>query len=160
MYDNLTRWTRPDHYFGAVWPEYYGSGIGQTRDSDALTRSNFRSMLVALGGESETVIVVRESRWSCGWVEWIAIHETDATALETANEIAGRLKDYPVVDEEDFYELESEKAEQVWAECYDAEERLNYIRSHRSQFDFRDFGDLLAQVRGRYFGGYASELIA
>jgi hypothetical protein len=35
----------PDSYFGATWPDYYGSSVGQSRDSDALERSNFACML-------------------------------------------------------------------------------------------------------------------
>ena len=42
-------------------------------------------MLEALRGESETVIVVRESHWAVGWVEWIKIHELDTTALAIAD---------------------------------------------------------------------------
>lgn len=38
-------------------------------------------------------------------------------------------------------------------------ERVEYIRKHRSQFEFRDFADMLGCVRGKYFAGYASELI-
>jgi DNA invertase Pin-like site-specific DNA recombinase len=35
--------------------------VGQSRDSDCLEQSNFAVMLHELGGESDTVIVVRES---------------------------------------------------------------------------------------------------
>jgi hypothetical protein len=87
---NLKRWKRPENYFGAEWPEYFSSGVGQSRDSDALERSNFTCMLEALGGESDTVIVVRESHWAVGWVEWIAIHQDDDKALEIADKIARR----------------------------------------------------------------------
>ena len=58
----------------------------RARDSDCLKQSNFAVMLRELGGESETVIVVRESHWAVGWVEWIAIHELDAAALQIADE--------------------------------------------------------------------------
>src|SRR5688572_21906331 len=102
----LKRWTLPSHYFGEHWPEYYGSGCGQSRDSDALERSNFACMLAALGGESDTVQVVRESHWAVGWVEWIAIHQDDETALRIADGIAERLRDYPVVDESHYSETE------------------------------------------------------
>ncbi|WMT71325.1 hypothetical protein [Bradyrhizobium sp. Ash2021] len=88
----LKRWTMPPNYFGAVWPAYYSSGVGQSRDSVALERSNFTSMLRDLGGESETVIVVRESHWLVGWVEWIAIHESDDKALAIADDITGKFK--------------------------------------------------------------------
>lgn len=158
-YANLRRWTRPQYYFGASWPEYYSSGVGQSRDSDALERSNFASMLKALGGESESVIVVRENHFLVGWVEWIAIHQDDDRALTIADGIMERLADYPVVDESDWSERETEDANQTWANCFDWRERIEYIRDHRHQFDFRDFSGLRSCVRGEYFAGYASELI-
>src|SRR5260370_30310285 len=83
--EHLKRWTLHDNYFGAEWPDYFSSGVGQSRDSVALERSNFECTLKALGGESETVIVVRESHWSIGWVEWIAIHQDDSAALRIAD---------------------------------------------------------------------------
>ncbi len=156
---HLERWTRPDHYMGASWPDYFSAGVGQSRDSQAWERSNFRVMLAALGGESETVLVIRESDWAVGWVEWIAIHESDAKALGVADAQAQRLADYPVLDEMDCSELENEDAQEVWANCYDNADRLAYIREHRSQFDFRSLSDLLGCVRGHYFSGYASDLL-
>lgn len=156
---NLKLWTMPDCYFGEVWPAYYSAGLGQSRDSDALERSNFVCMLQALGGESETVIVVRESHWAVGWVEWIAIHQDDAKALELADEVQDQLESYPVVNEDHWSQLEDEEAQEVWANCYSPEERLAYIRKHRNQFEFHDYSDLLGCVRGKYFAGYASELL-
>jgi hypothetical protein len=44
-------------------------------------------MLDTLGGESETVIVVREAHWLLGWVEWIAIHQDDDRALKIADQM-------------------------------------------------------------------------
>jgi hypothetical protein len=84
---NLKRWTLPHNYIGAIWPDYFSAGVGQSRDSSAVERSNFASMLKALGGESETVIVVRESHWALGWVEWIAIHQNDDRALKIADQM-------------------------------------------------------------------------
>lgn len=160
---NLKRWTHPDHYFGESWPNHYSAGVGQSRDSDALERSNFACMLRELGGESDIVTVVRESHWAVGWVEWIAI-EADGTAesdkaLETADEIKGALDDYPVVDESHWCEIEQQDADETWANCYSPLERVRYIRDNRSQFEFRDLADLLGCVRGRYFAGYASNLL-
>lgn len=155
----LRRWTLPDCYAGKHWPDYYSAGVGRSRDSDALERSNFVCMLKALGGESETVLVVHEGHWAVGWVEWIAIHEGDATALAIADEIKGKLRDYPVIDDDHFSEEESEEANEVWTHCYSWQERIKYIRRHRSQFDFRDLPDLIGCVRGKYFAGYASELL-
>lgn len=157
---HLNRWTMPDHYAGALWPDYFSAGVGQHRDSDPLARSNFRSMLKALGGESDTVIVVREGHWAVGWVEWIAIHQDDAKALAIADDIAAALEDYPVVDEDDWSELEHEEAQEVWTHCYDDAGRIDYMRRHRDQFEFHGFADMLGCARGKYFAGYASELLA
>lgn len=157
--ERLNRWTMPDCYFGEVWPAYYRSGCGRHRDSDALERSNFTCMLKALGGESETVIVVRESHWAVGWVEWIAIHQDDEKALRIADEIAAKLKDYPVIDDDHFSDVEQEDAHETWKNCYRVEDRIKYIRDHRSQFEFHDLADMRGCVRGNYFSGYASELL-
>lgn len=161
---HLKKWTMPRDYFGATWPNHYSSGCGQSRDSDALERSNFACMLRALGGESDVVTVVRESHWAVGWVEWIAI-EADGTAesdaaLEIADKIKAKLEDYPVVDEEHWSQVEQEDADLIWKNCYSWEERIKYIRKYRSQFDFRGYADMIGCVRGQYFAGYASELIS
>ena len=157
--EHLKLWTHPENYIGASWPATYSAGVGQHRDSDALERSNFRCMLKALGGESETVTVVRESHWAVGWIEWIAIHQDDDKALETADRVIAALEDYPVIDESDWSELENEDANDTWTNCFSDRDRLDYIRHNRSQFDFRGYDELIANVRGRYFSGYASELL-
>ncbi len=92
-------------------------------------------------------------------MEWIAIHQDDEEALKEADEIAGALSDYPVVDEEHYSQLETEEADEVWANCFNEKERIEYIRKHRSQFEFHDFAQLIANVRGKYFSGYASDLL-
>ena len=157
--ENLKPWTMPASYAGEVWPAYYSAGVGRSRDSDALERSNFRTMLARLGGESETVTVVREGHWAVGWVEWVAIHQDDETALRAADEAKGELEEYPILDESDFSELEHEDADETWRECYRPADRIAYIREHRHQFEFHAFADLLGCVRGKYFAGYASELL-
>lgn len=110
----LKRWTMPDNYFGATWPEYYSSGFGRSRNSDVLEESNFECALRALGGESETVIVVQESHWAVGWVEWIAIHESDDKALQIADSLRERYEDYSVLDEDHFGELEWNRTADYW----------------------------------------------
>lgn len=156
----LKRWEMPSHYVGPAWPAYYGAGVGQTRDSDTLERSNFTCMLAALGGESETVHVVREHHWAVGWVEWIAIHENDHKALGIAEKLKEALAEYPVIDEMHWGEVEQEEASRVWAECYADRDRVKYIRKYRSQFEFHSMADLMSCARGRFFAGYASELLS
>jgi hypothetical protein len=151
-------WTMPANYAGEVWPNWYVF-LGQHRDSDCLTRSNFRTALERLGGESDTVQVIRESHWAVGWVEWIGIEASDDLAVKLASEMEDDLERYPVLSEDDFSELENEEANEVWRNCYDSSERIKYVREHSNQFEFHDFADLMGCIRGNYFAGYASELI-
>lgn len=140
------------------------------RDSDALSRSNYRCMLSLLGGNgtegrkgnqevAEGVAIEEASHWACGWLQYLIVDPARADLVVIAEKALARLEDYPVLDEEDFSQEESEEAEQVWRNCYRERERLEYIRKHRSQFEFRGFSDLLGCVRGKYFAGYASELL-
>jgi hypothetical protein len=152
---HLKLWEHPEYYIGECWPDYYSAGVGQSRDSAALETSNFRSMLKALGGESETVIVVRESHWAVGWVEWIAIHSTDEKALEIADRLRGGMEDYPVIDESDFSEVEDEQCNVVWTECMDIRERVEYFRRHSwSRYAPQGetvFGCLRAAIKGSWY---------
>ena len=148
QYENLRRWTKPPNYAGESWPDYYSAGVGQSRDSDALERSNFAVMIDKLGGESDTVLVVREHHWAVGWVEWIAIHESDTAALDKADEQMGRLENYPVLDEDDWGVREDEECRQTWEECFDWRERAEYLRSHSYT---GGFADLAAAVRGSWY---------
>lgn len=113
MKTKLEKWTRPDHYAGADWPDYYAF-LGQHRGSDAVTRSNFERGLALIGGESATVRIVRERCSMAGWVEWIAIHESDTVARDKAQGILERLDGYPVLDDDHLSGLEWDEACQVW----------------------------------------------
>jgi hypothetical protein len=126
--EHLERWTLPRYYVGAEWPEYF-TFLGRSRDSDTVEESNFQASLAALGGETETVLVIRESHWAVGWVEWIGIHESDAAALRVADEIAAGLKDYPVVDEDHLGNLELERACEAWAGM-SVRERVDFLKRH------------------------------
>lgn len=132
--------------------------LGRNRDSDELAESNWRVALKDLGGESETVQVIRIGHWACGWVEYLCVKE-GSEHQESAQEMVDRLEEYPILDEDDFSELETEEAERVWKDCFNVRERIAYIRGHQSQFEPQSFADLLGCVRGLYFIGYASELL-
>lgn len=166
---HLRPWSRPRYYFGASWPDHYVF-LSRNRDSDTVTESNWRVAIARLKalpefeppeGEEEIVTryVVRESHALCGWIEWVAIHKDDDCALQAADEMVAGLEGYPVLSDDDLSELEQEEADRVWRECYNDRERLDYVRQYRRQFDFRSFSDMIACLRGRYFCGYASELL-
>lgn len=102
--------------------------VSQTRDSGAQDRSNFRSFLRELGGESETVQVHSFSHWGPGWFELILIDPSDEKAFNTAYELAGALEDYPVVDESDWSDLEYEEISTQWCDG-SLSDRVDYCSS-------------------------------
>ena len=114
-------WVRPSSYAGATW-EGWLVFLSRTRDSGLLDNHNFETALEALrdvartDAEEATVRVVRESHWACGWVEWIAIHPSDARAVSLANELADCLDEYPILDEHRFSDREYEAMEESWAD--------------------------------------------
>lgn len=127
-FKHLKRWTMPESYFGEVWPDYFVF-LGQHRESDSVTRSNFQVGLDRLGGESETVQVVRERHWAVGWVEWIAIHESDTAALDKAEEMLAKIEGYPVLSDDHWSELEWNEAQDYWASL-SLSERVDLCRDH------------------------------
>lgn len=129
----------------------------QHRDSNCLVRSNFRCFKKLLGDEGTAVESF--NHWAVGWVEYLLVDPSQAELIALAEKTREDLEDYPVLDDEDFSELETEEANETWKECYQPAERIAYIRKHRSQFEFRSFRDMLECVRGLYFCGYANELL-
>lgn len=127
-FKHLKRWELPEAYFGAEWPEYFVF-LSRHRDSDSLTRSNFQVGLDRLGGESETVLVVRESHWAVGWIEWIAIHKSDTEALEKAEAMLEKIDGYPVLSEDHWSELEWNEAQEYWTSL-PLSERVDLCRDH------------------------------
>jgi hypothetical protein len=151
---NLKLWTMPENYSGEVWPGYYVF-LGQNRDSDSLTRSNFTCALKAIGGESETVEVIREGHWACGWIEYIAIHQDDEKALKIADEIMSDLESYPVVNEDHWSNLEYEEACDYWEKMtvrdraeYCARADISIFAARRPYLPQDDTGALFDMLRG------------
>jgi len=165
---HLKLWTWPENYAGAEWPDYYVF-LCRHSDCDRLLESNYRSGLRALKEIPEPddwphdfspYEEILENHWAVGWVEWIGIHKDAIAHLKCADEIAGKLENYPIIDEDDFSQLETDEANDMWLNCYSWKERIKYIRDNRSQFSFQSFSDLLQNVRGKYFSGYASDLLS
>ena len=145
------------NFMGEIPEDCWLCLVGQNRDSDSLTRSNFTSALQILGGESDDVEIICHGHWACGWVEYLVVRE-GSVAQGIAEKIENDLEDYPVVNDEHYSELEQEDADDTWKNCYDFRERAEYIRENQSEFEFRDFADMWNCVKGEYFSGYASEM--
>ena len=98
-----------------------------TRDSGTIDRSNFAVLSADLAGAAD---IHRTGHWACGWVEWIAIHSTDAGALQEAETLARRLDDYPVLDEWELSNREYEAAHEGWANASIADRILALKRCY------------------------------
>lgn len=120
--EHLSRWELPDSYAGAHWDGYYRAPVGRNRGSDLITQSNWDQQWDALkafradvpGADEVSPVAVCENHWLVGWVEWVAIHESNGPALREADRLAGALADYPVLDDEDFSRREWEDYENGW----------------------------------------------
>jgi hypothetical protein len=141
--------------------------IIETRDSDCLERCNaeaLRRYLATMPELADDWRITPCSHWAVGHVDHLSYRVIkDGKASKMARIVKAWFhyldKVHPVADEDLLTEMEHEEAQEVWERCYSDKDRLEYIRKYRSQFDFRDFQDLLGCVRGKYFAGYASELI-
>lgn len=81
--------------------------IGQHRDSEALTRSNFRTVHKDLETRfSGSVAIERFNHWAVGWNESVLIDPSNVDAVNAAGDWQARLDDYPVADDDDFSDLE------------------------------------------------------
>ena len=156
---NPSGWDSMANFAGSVPGDEWLSAITWTRDAGILDESNKAAATARLGGLSDNVRVFRFGHWACSWWECLAVR-AGTQAATIGEEIARRIDGYPILDEDDFTRREDEEAARVWRECYDAQERAEYIRGNRGQFDFHDWADLRAVVRGDYFNGYAGELVA
>jgi hypothetical protein len=169
-YKHLTLWTRPDSYMGPDWDQFYVV-MGQNRDSNALSRSNWTVALERLQAEEEKLgdamfdpegdsylQIVRDHHWAVGWVEFIYLHQVaPASILELADGIREKIEDYPVLDEKHFSNLEYEEADANWA-CMSVRERIKLIREYaegvsifaarRDYIPSDDSGSLFDYLRG------------
>lgn len=155
---NPSGWDSLSNYLGEIPEPEWLCVLTRNRDSDELTESNWRCALKQLGGESDNVTIDRFGHWACGWWEALSV-KAGSPQHRIAQEIKSSLSDYPVLDEDDYTELQDETADRVWRDCYNDSDRIEYIREHRDWFTFHSFADLLANARGEYFSGYASELL-
>jgi hypothetical protein len=155
---NPSGWDSLDNYAGEIPEPEWLCVLTRNRDSDELTESNWRCALQQLGGESDNVTIDRFGHWGCGWWEALSV-KAGSPQHRIAQEIQSSLSDYPVLDEDDYTELQDETADRVWRDCYNDSDRIEYIREHRDWFTFHSFADLLGNARGKYFSGYASELL-
>lgn len=138
--EHLVRWTWPPHYIGARWDGYYRAPEERNRESELLTQSNWTIQLRELEKHKADVpdddivspTVVRESHPAVGWIEWVAIHESNVEALMAADALAASLESHPILDDDHYSDLEYGAYWDEW--------EGRYVR--------REFADGLAKIFG------------
>ena len=101
------------YYIGPRYDDYYIIS-GHSRHSKILEESNYQTIKEYLSKNSINFIEVSFNHWAVGWIETLMIQEDDIKGIEFINDnILDRLEDYPVFDEEDFYQREYEEATEI-----------------------------------------------
>lgn len=117
-------------YFGDLpIGETWAFTISVHRDSGSLDRSNYRTiardMETRFPGDVETV---HAGHWAVGWIDHLAVRMLDDAGEVTragiaALEWADALSSYPVADELDLSEVESQDESDAWENFYEREFR-------------------------------------
>ncbi len=124
-FDSFGWHDRPED--GEEWAIVYT----HNRDSDLLDQSNADAIDKALApfteGDSPDVRAEHHGHWACGWIDGYAIrvyrNGQITEAFRAYHELAARLADYPVLDEEDHSRREYEATlenlrNEGFADCY------------------------------------------
>ncbi len=141
MNQKLKPWTLPSSYIGATH-EGWLVFLSKTRDSDVITEVNFdvgfevvsaaSKYSDVLSSESWAPKTVEENHWVCGWVAWIAIHESDTSAIAAAEAILERLDQYPSLDDDRVSDIEADLAIRNWESC-SVKERIEILKRSRAE---------------------------
>ena len=136
-------WKHPKYYMGASWPDYYVF-LGQHRDSDKVTRSNFRVAMAAVkaieakypdwkacpdvDNEPEMIVNPYESHCLVGHVEWIGIHKNAPQELiDACNDMLEIIENYDILNDSDHSELEWTETMDYW-DRISISERLEWLK--------------------------------
>ena len=143
-------WKTPDSYFG-----YNPVGdfvlYSRHRDSELMVESNWDCLQESLNkiiktlpepnirtqkdyyGEDEELpsgwmYSWEASHWAVGWVQYLMIrHDAPEVLIEAADEMYNALRDYPILDEEDYSERQDNAIYKYWQDC-SIKERIEYCK--------------------------------
>jgi hypothetical protein len=96
-----------------------------TRDATPLDDSNFETARRLLDDAGAVYETHRLGHWGVGWYEIVIIAPDDAS-LAAAGEIARALDSYPVLDDDDLCERETEEQDRAWRD-YAAREYIENL---------------------------------
>ena len=88
----------------------------KSRDADLLSQSNWRSIIKYLDEKKAIYSIIGASHWLCGYIDQILISPDNQESVDIGNQITKKLSEYPVFDDDDYSDLESEKAHEMLQE--------------------------------------------
>ena len=165
MLRGIEKWEYPSNYMGTDYEGYYIL-YSMNRDSDYLTVSNFETILKLFedigvkvindydmsSDKHPYVINVRARHWAVGWIDTIMIHEDASSVIwDQVESINNSLSDYPILDDDDYYQKESDIINESY-ESYIKDEFMDIIKKHYNLYDIEEKEDILSKT-------YLDELI-
>jgi hypothetical protein len=147
--ENPSVWDSLNNYMGDVPDAEWFCLMTRTRDSDSLTESNWRVALRKLGGESDDggaeVQVFHFGHWACGWWEALAVR-SGGEKENIAQQLFEEMEDYPILDEQDLFDLRYENADSLWNQM-DARQKIRMIRRNKNWIQFESFHEMLCCIK-------------
>ena len=83
--------------------------INQNRDSEALSRSNFRVIVRDLRAVDARVTVERFGHWAVGWIDEVVVPISNPGVVQRIESWVTQLEGYAAADDYDLAELEAEE---------------------------------------------------
>jgi hypothetical protein len=146
---NPSGWDSLNNYIGDIPDAEWLCLMTRTRDSDSVTESNWRVALAQLGGESDDgegeVQVFHFGHWACGWWEALAVR-SGGEKEKIAQQLFEELEDYPILDEEDLFNLRYENADALWNQM-DARQKIRMIRNNNNWIKFQSYREMFGCVK-------------
>ena len=137
--------------------------ITRTRDSDLLETSNWHYCLKKFNMvdnlDKIDVAIERAGHWACGWLEYLVISPDNAEFIALSQDIDKRLKDYPVLDDDDYSNRQWEEADTALTEALQdfrnkhnrsfpvrlREDAMDYALDHDGYISISNLEDILKE---------------
>lgn len=169
---------RPSNY-GTIDDRQYtshGAVLMMHRDSDVLERSNWRVIVPEMmrfnapdaseDDNTEDVYVAGARHFLVGWTDTLFVRVRDedggyTPAFRRAWEWSEKLADYPLADEMDYSELESQELEETLTQCYDVpEDKVGDVIEYLFDCGYNGSGDGIPNEwveEGKRYAGITDE---
>ena len=135
-YNHITRWKNPSNYMGKDYSDNYVV-YSTTKQSGIINKSNFETLKSLLSSS----VVIELNHWLCGKLWLLVIHETEKADLLKADELLRSInEDYPILNDSDFEQRESELREELSSDILldfpdkTEEERENILDQYMGDF--------------------------